>query len=247
MSCSRTTTQWRRWGSNPRPFGLESSTLPLSHCAPYISHALTWSFSSLSDNEAKYLPPTLKSFLHMLMYGRGIDQPLPVPQKSKVITSIGLHIIFYSFTMETRLISWPWGYKTWVQAQTQNKAQWLAACGHVSANSQSLRFILSLRMNSSFITSRPGLHCPYRSWQSETSDDSCCVGWCCSHSNDLPWKYHQRPFHRCVCAIHPLLVWKKQSGRYSLGCLLQDEFEVRNSGTKRQYSLKVGHILSQNS
>ena len=37
MSCSRTTTQWRRWGSNPRPFGLESSTLPLSHCAPSLS------------------------------------------------------------------------------------------------------------------------------------------------------------------------------------------------------------------
>ena len=52
----------------------------------------------------------------------------------------------------------PRGYKTLVQAQTQNKAQWLAACGHVSANSQSLRFILNLRMNSSFITSRPG-HC----------------------------------------------------------------------------------------
>ena len=29
------TTQWRRWGWNPRLFGLESSTLPLSHCAPY--------------------------------------------------------------------------------------------------------------------------------------------------------------------------------------------------------------------
>ena len=26
--------QWRRWGSNPRPFCLESSTLPLSHWAP---------------------------------------------------------------------------------------------------------------------------------------------------------------------------------------------------------------------
>ena len=36
VSCSRTTTQWRRWGSNPRPFGLESSTLPLSHCAPIM-------------------------------------------------------------------------------------------------------------------------------------------------------------------------------------------------------------------
>ena len=30
------TTQWRRWGSNSRPLGLESSTLPLSHCAPWF-------------------------------------------------------------------------------------------------------------------------------------------------------------------------------------------------------------------
>ena len=40
----------------------------------------------------------------------------------------------------------PQGYQTWVHSQTQNKVQWLAACGHVSARSQSLRFILSLRM-----------------------------------------------------------------------------------------------------
>ena len=51
----------------------------------------------------------------------------------------------------------PRGYKTGVHSQTQNKAQWLAVRGHVSANSQSLRFILSLRLYSSFITSRPGL------------------------------------------------------------------------------------------
>ena len=30
------TTQWRPWGSNPWPLGLESSTLPLSHCAPSL-------------------------------------------------------------------------------------------------------------------------------------------------------------------------------------------------------------------
>ena len=51
---------------------------------------------------------------------------------------------------------WPQGYKVWVHSQTQNKAQWLAVCGHVSASSQSLRFILSLRLYQSFITSRPG-------------------------------------------------------------------------------------------
>ena len=35
MFSLKDTTQWSRWDSNPRPFGLESSTLPLSHCAPY--------------------------------------------------------------------------------------------------------------------------------------------------------------------------------------------------------------------
>ena len=34
MFLLKDTTQWRRWGSNPPPFGLKSSTLPLSHCAP---------------------------------------------------------------------------------------------------------------------------------------------------------------------------------------------------------------------
>ena len=40
--------------------------------------------------------------------------------------------------------TWPRGNKTWGQSQTQNKSQWLVACGHVSTSSQSLHFILSL-------------------------------------------------------------------------------------------------------
>ena len=47
------------------------------------------------------------------------------------------------------------GYKTWVRSKTQNKVQWLAACGLVSTSSQSLRFILSLRLYSSLVTSVP--------------------------------------------------------------------------------------------
>ena len=47
---------------------------------------------------------------------------------------------------DVNLLSWPRGYKTWVQPQTQNKVQWLAPWRHVSASSQSLRFILSLRL-----------------------------------------------------------------------------------------------------
>ena len=33
MFLLKDTTQWRQWGSNPQPFGLKSSTLPLSYCA----------------------------------------------------------------------------------------------------------------------------------------------------------------------------------------------------------------------
>ena len=61
-----------------------------------ISLAFTGSFSNPSDNEDESLAPTLKSFLHMLLYGQCIDQPLPATQKSKVIMSIGQQIIFNS-------------------------------------------------------------------------------------------------------------------------------------------------------
>ena len=66
--------------------------------------------------------------------------------------NITTSVLFWHL-LPDRIHTWPRGYKTWVQSQTQNKTQWLAACGHVSASSQSLRFILSL----SFITSKPDL------------------------------------------------------------------------------------------
>ena len=46
MFLLKDTTQWRRWGSNPRPFRLESSALPLSHCAPLLRLSF-WLKSSL--------------------------------------------------------------------------------------------------------------------------------------------------------------------------------------------------------
>ena len=51
---------------------------------------------------------------------------------------VGFHLLQYSVLCTFE--SWPRGYKNWVYPQTQNKAQWLAACGHVSASSQSLHF-----------------------------------------------------------------------------------------------------------
>ena len=45
MFLHKDTTQWSRWGSNPRPFGLKSSTLPLSHCALLQNDRLRNQFS----------------------------------------------------------------------------------------------------------------------------------------------------------------------------------------------------------
>ena len=59
------------------------------------------------------------------------------------------------WNIEKHILSLLRGNKTWVQSQTQNKAQWFAACGHVSASSHSLCFILSLWLYASCITSRP--------------------------------------------------------------------------------------------
>ena len=66
-------------------------------------------------------------------------------------------VTFQNLLPQVVKITRPRGYQTLVHSQTQNKAQWLAVCWHVSASSQSLRFILSLSLYSSFITSRPVL------------------------------------------------------------------------------------------
>ena len=70
VSCSRTTTQWRRWGSNPRPFGLESSTQPLSHCAPEtpLVHGIKFLIKFRSD--LSLMP---RSHIHGLDAGLATD------------------------------------------------------------------------------------------------------------------------------------------------------------------------------
>ena len=61
VSCSRTTTQWRRWGSNSRTLGLESSTLPLSHCVPSTS-SLHYCVVALSKHSLWTLHPPVNTF-----------------------------------------------------------------------------------------------------------------------------------------------------------------------------------------
>ena len=93
-----------------------------------------------------WLVKTFFLYMYILLKTR-----FPSVNNVKVETKIHLEQPFTLLT-KTR----PRGYKTWVHSQTQNEAQWLAACGHVPASSQPLRIILSLRINASFITSRPG-------------------------------------------------------------------------------------------
>ena len=62
--------------------------------------------------------------------------------------TIGFLLLLYSVVCTVE--SLPRGYKTWVHSQTQNIAQWLAACGHVSASNHSfLIFVLSSSSSSS--------------------------------------------------------------------------------------------------
>ena len=59
-----------------------------------MKHAFTGAFST--SCEADSIPPMLRSFLHMLLDGSGIDQPPPGPEKFQAATSIGQQIIFNS-------------------------------------------------------------------------------------------------------------------------------------------------------
>ena len=49
MFLLKDTTKWRWWGSNRLPLGLESSTLPLSHCPPRVQFCNFW-FPIYSEN-----------------------------------------------------------------------------------------------------------------------------------------------------------------------------------------------------
>ena len=113
--------------------------------------------------------------------------------------------------------------------QTRNKAQWLAACGHVSASSQSSHFILSLRLYSSFITSGSGpnenpiysnlcytpnfigvmpLACPSFLWQYSTYGSQYYIGKQCKMRQLIS-----------VCTVHCLQWLKRSSGQKSDGAV----------------------------
>ena len=53
--------QWRRWGSNPQPFGLESSTLPLSHCAPFQLQCDRWTIYNAFEPQKVWPSPVGKA------------------------------------------------------------------------------------------------------------------------------------------------------------------------------------------
>ena len=61
MFLLKDTTQRRRWGWNPRPFGpVESSNLPLSHCAPLsaigVPHRIWVNVSLITGSKEQIIP-----------------------------------------------------------------------------------------------------------------------------------------------------------------------------------------------
>ena len=68
-----TTTQRCRWGSNPRLFGLESSTLPLSHSAPY--NEVHVCVTSKDSNQPAQTRSLIKAFARHLNILRLLNYP----------------------------------------------------------------------------------------------------------------------------------------------------------------------------
>ena len=87
-------------------------------------------FSNLGRGSPKVHLYRITSQLAKLCLTRFIKRKLAPPLGSHVFQWIKL---FEQF--------WPRGYITRLNSQTLHKVQYLAACGHVSASSQSLRFM----------------------------------------------------------------------------------------------------------
>ena len=66
----------------------------LRHEFLLMKQSFSGSFSS--NCEASSLPPMLRSFLHMLLDGSGINQSHPGPDQSRIVASIGQQIIYNS-------------------------------------------------------------------------------------------------------------------------------------------------------
>ena len=68
------TTQWRQWASNQRPLGIESSTLPLSHCVPRkcFDNGVLASASMLRHKDLYLLGLSVEDLLAIGMLGSNL-------------------------------------------------------------------------------------------------------------------------------------------------------------------------------
>ena len=112
MFLLKDTTQWHRWGSNPQPFGLESSTLPLSHCAPIDSYHIKW-----QDN----LP---------FGYSKKLSSYMSVEAILVIWSNFSFHDLWrLHMTVMTLSLTWPSSFgeylwKCWLTG-TQGSSFWL--------------------------------------------------------------------------------------------------------------------------
>ena len=108
------TKQWRWWGSNPQPFCLESSTLPLSHYGPnqmcgsgqvvnvnglwhtnrrIICHSISWPWGKCSNWANKWIQSTVKYSEQITLLSFGVSI-----QKKIILTYKIMHIKMNHFT-----------------------------------------------------------------------------------------------------------------------------------------------------
>ena len=106
-------------------------------------------------------------------------------------------IIGLYFESENELQFYHLGARCVFSTILKAKSRMHLSCGHVSASSQSLGFILSLKMTSNFITSRPDVSSGYlNNSDSKITDAPICRG--CQFILTILDRFKLSPTSRCI-------------------------------------------------
>ena len=119
MFLLKDTSQWRQSGSSPRPFSLESSTLSLSHCAPFPVSVHAGNLNSFLESRFIILCLCLKSHHQLRSYGDWTSQHQQV-SSDKLLkprlkpTTLGLlHQNGSRFVLASSLVFWYFLCRQW--------------------------------------------------------------------------------------------------------------------------------------
>ena len=102
-------TQWRRWGSNPRSFGLESSSLPLSHCAPLYADLFSkLTFSQKKKNKKTKQKKNRNTWRHQSAISVGSRSGPAESRSGPIEADLGPNFLQRQKCISIRIFCWCW-------------------------------------------------------------------------------------------------------------------------------------------